>query len=155
MLRAGGGPSRRGGQAVIERPFAWIQARAGIGGMAAVFLAPNLVVFGIFILLPIVINAWYSLTGGGALFLSERSFVGLDQYRSLLDCGSFADPSTCSEDRFLRSVHNTAFFVVVQVALLVVAALATALVLDRGMRARGFWRAVFFFPVLLLSLIHI
>ena len=134
---------------MIERPFAWIQARAGIGGMAAVFLAPNLLVFGIFILLPIAINAWYSLTGGSALFLPERSFVGLEQYRTLLDCGSFADPATCGEDRFLRSVHNTAFFVVVQVALLVLAALATALVLDRDMKARGFWRAVFFFPVLL------
>ena len=40
-------------------------------------------------------------------------------------------------------------FVVLQVALLVAVAMITALILNREMRARSFWRAVFFFPVLL------
>ena len=46
-------------------------------------------------------------------------------------------------------MHNTAFFVVVEVTAMVAVALITALVLNREMRGRGFWRAVFFFPVLL------
>ena len=46
-------------------------------------------------------------------------------------------------------MHNTGFFVVAQVAALILVSLVTALVLNREMRARGFWRAVFFFPVLL------
>ena len=39
--------------------------------------------------------------------------------------------------------------IVVQVALMIGVALVTALVLNRDIRARSFWRAVFFFPVLL------
>ena len=39
--------------------------------------------------------------------------------------------------------------ILVQVTLLVVCATVTALILNRELRARGFWRAVFFFPVLL------
>jgi alpha-1,4-digalacturonate transport system permease protein len=133
----------------IGAPLAWVQRRAGLGGMAAVFLAPNLVIFTVFIVVPIAINAWYSLTGGTALFLEGRVFVGLEQYGRLLTCRDVTDPFSCREDNFWQGVHNTLLFVVVQVALMVLAAFATALVLNRKMRGRGFWRAVFFFPVLL------
>jgi alpha-1,4-digalacturonate transport system permease protein len=133
----------------IGAPLAWVQRKAGLGGMAAVFLAPNLVIFTVFIVVPIAINAWYSLTGGAALFLQGRTFVGLEQYGNLFTCRDFADPFSCREDNFWQGVHNTLLFVVVQVALMVLAAFATALVLNRRMRGRGFWRAVFFFPVLL------
>lgn len=134
---------------VIGLPFAWIQARFGRPGMIAVFLAPNVLVFGVFIVVPIALNAVYSFTGGSALFLPGRVFVGGEQYATLLACENYADAFSCGQDRFWRGVHNTAFFVVAQVAAMLVTALITALVLNREMRARGFWRAVFFFPVLL------
>ena len=44
---------------------------------------------------------------------------------------------------------NIGWFVVLQVALMIGTALVTALILNRELKARGFWRAVFFFPVLL------
>ena len=56
---------------------------------------------------------------------------------------------SCLRDEFWIAVGNTAWFVVIQVALIVVVALMTALVLNRDIRGRSFWRAVFFFPVLL------
>ena len=59
------------------------------------------------------------------------------------------DPKSCTEDLFWIAVWNTLAFVVLQVALMLVVALVTALVLNRDMRGRSFWRAVFFFPVLL------
>ena len=117
--------------------------------MAAFFLAPNMLIFGIFVLFPLVINFAYSMTGGGDLFLSDRVFVGADQYRRLFDCGNYLDAGTCAEDLFWTAVWNTAFFVVLQVAIMVGVALVTALVLNRELKARSFWRAVFFFPVLL------
>jgi alpha-1,4-digalacturonate transport system permease protein len=46
-------------------------------------------------------------------------------------------------------VHNTVLFVVVQVVVMVVLSLLTALILNGRILARGFFRAVFFFPVLL------
>ena len=133
----------------IELPLAWWQRRAGLTGMAAFFLLPNMLIFGLFVLIPMGINVLYSFTGGPAMFLANRTFVGLDQYRTLFDCGNYLEPLTCRQDAFWRAVHNTGIFVVAQVTAMVVVSLVTALVLNREMRARGFWRAVFFFPVLL------
>lgn len=134
---------------LLNVPMSFVQRRFGIGGMGAVFLAPNMLIFSIFVLIPVAINLAYSLTGGTAIFFEGRYFVGLEQYRTLLTCDDYATPSTCLQDAFWQSVHNTALFVVLQVAVLVLVSLGTALVLNREMRARGFWRGVFFFPVLL------
>jgi alpha-1,4-digalacturonate transport system permease protein len=133
----------------VDIPMSWVQRHFGLGGTAAAFLAPNMLIFGIFVLFPMALNVAYSFTGGGALFLGDRVYVGTDQYARLFDCADYGNPATCREDTFWIALRNTAFFVVVQVTLLVLVALATALVLNREMRARGFWRAVFFFPVLL------
>jgi alpha-1,4-digalacturonate transport system permease protein len=134
---------------LFNTPMSLVQRRFGIGGMGAVFLAPNMLIFTVFVLVPVAINVAYSFTGGTAIFFEGRHPVGFDQYRTLFDCGDFTNPATCQEDAFWQSIHNTVFFVLVQVAFLVLAALGTALVLNREMRGRGFWRAVFFFPVLL------
>jgi alpha-1,4-digalacturonate transport system permease protein len=133
----------------IEIPMAWLQRRAGLAAIIALFLAPNLLVFGVFVLLPIAINVLYSFTAGPAMFLGDRTFVGLDQYRTLFDCENYLEPLTCRQDAFWRAANNTGIFVVAQVSAMILVSLVTALVLDREMRARGFWRAVFFFPVLL------
>jgi alpha-1,4-digalacturonate transport system permease protein len=130
-------------------PMTWLQKRAGPLGVIAVLLAPNMLVFAVFVLLPLAINVVYSFTGGPAIFLGNRVFVGTDQYRTLLDCQNYLDPLSCRQDAFWQAVHNTGTFVVAQVTAVVITALITALVLNREMRARGFWRAVFFFPVLL------
>jgi alpha-1,4-digalacturonate transport system permease protein len=146
--------------AVVTAPLAWAaqaidpalrfwQRLTGQGGMAAFFLLPNMTVFGLFVILPLIFNFAYSMTSGTALFLAEREFVGLAQFQRLLDCSDFRDPATCQEDQFLIAVRNTALFVVLQVTLLIVAATITALILNRELRGRSFWRAVFFFPVLL------
>jgi alpha-1,4-digalacturonate transport system permease protein len=134
---------------LFEAPLSALQRVGGTGGMAAFFLLPNMAVFGIFVLFPLLVNIVYSTTGGTALFLSDRTFVGGDQYARLFDCSNYLDAKSCTEDLFWTAVWNTAGFVVVQVALMVVTALVTALVLNRDLRARSFWRAVFFFPVLL------
>jgi alpha-1,4-digalacturonate transport system permease protein len=134
---------------ILNAPLKAWQRATGTGGMAAFFLAPNMAIFGIFILVPLIMNFLYSATSGTAYFLSDRTFVGIAQYGRLLDCRDFLDPSTCREDLFWKAVHNTAIFVVLQVTLMTVASMVTALILNREIAARGFWRAVFFFPVLL------
>ncbi|MGH6924141.1 MAG: carbohydrate ABC transporter permease [Propylenella sp.] len=133
----------------VDVPMSWLQRRAGVGAFIAVLLLPNMLVFGIFVLVPLGMNVAYSFTGGPAIFLENRSFVGLDQYRILFDCKDFLVPFSCSQDAFWNAVHNTGTFVFFQVSAMVLVSLITALVLNREIRARGFWRAVFFFPVLL------
>jgi alpha-1,4-digalacturonate transport system permease protein len=135
--------------AAFEKPFQLIQRIGGIRSMPWVFLLPNLLFFGAFVILPLFINLIYSMTGGTRLFLSDRVYTGTEQYAFLLDCGSYADPTTCREDRFWRGIYNTATFIFFQVTFLVLFSLVTALILNRKIRARGFFRAVFFFPVLL------
>lgn len=134
---------------LIDRPLRALQRMTGLSGMAIFFLTPNMLIFGIFVLLPLFINFVYSTTGGSALFLPERSYVGADQYQRLFDCSNYLDPLSCQEDAFWTAVNNTFWFVVLQVTLMIGAALVTALILNRNLAARSFWRAVFFFPVLL------
>lgn len=146
--------------AVVTAPLGWLaglidpplrlwQRLAGQNGMAAFFLAPNMAIFGVFVLLPLFFNIAYSMTSGGALFLTDRQFVGGAQYARLLTCADYSDLTTCQEDQFWTAVRNTGLFVILQVSLLIVTATITALILNRELKARSFWRAVFFFPVLL------
>lgn len=139
----------RGLARLLEAPLRVWQRLAGQNGMVAFFLLPNMAIFGIFVLFPLGLNIAYSLTSGGALFLTDRDFAGLAQYQRLLTCADYSNLLSCQEDQFWTALSNTGLFVVVQVAALIVLATATALILNRELRARSFWRAVFFFPVLL------
>jgi alpha-1,4-digalacturonate transport system permease protein len=135
--------------ALLEPPLAFAQRRLGLERLAWLFLAPNLLIFGTFTFLPIAINVYYAFTGGVQLYPSERPFVGTENLATLFDCGNYLDPSSCRKDLFWRSIFNTAKFSAVQVVLMVGFSLVTALVLNRKIIGRGFWRGVYFYPVLL------
>ncbi len=126
-----------------------LQRWLGVQNMGYIFVLPNLLVFGIFVLFPMLLNFYYAFTGGTQLFPQDRTFVGTENFEHLFDCGSYLDPNTCREDRFWRGIYNTAFFVTFQVGGMVLFALITALVLNRAIRGRGFFRGIFFYPVLL------
>lgn len=126
-----------------------IQRWIGIKRMAYLFLLPNMLIFSIFVLFPMALNFYYSLTGGTQLFPQDRPYVGTDNFETLFNCGNYLDPNSCVEDRFWRAVFNTAFFVTFQVGGMVLLALITALILNREIVGRGFFRSVFFYPVLL------
>lgn len=134
---------------LLEAPLRWLQRIFGIGAMPYFFILPNLAFFGLFVVVPLFINFAFSVTGGTNFYLDARPYVGAEQYAYLADCASYLDPTTCREDRFWRGVFNTFTFVFFQVALLVLFSLITALILNREIRGRGFFRAAFFFPVLL------
>jgi alpha-1,4-digalacturonate transport system permease protein len=133
----------------VELPMRALQNALGVPRIGWVFVAPNLVILGLFTFLPIVIDFYYAFTGGAQLYPSQRPFTGLDNLQTLFDCGNYLDPSSCRKDLFWRSVYNTAWFALFQVALMVLFSLITALVLNRKIFGRGFFRGVFFYPVLL------
>jgi alpha-1,4-digalacturonate transport system permease protein len=132
-----------------ERPMRWAQGRLRGGRLGWLFVAPNLAVFGIFTFLPIAIDFVYAATGGTNLQLAARPYVGLDNMRQLLACKDHLDPNSCTVDLFWYGVWNTLKFVVLQVAFMILFSLMTALVLNKKIAGRGFFRAVFFYPVLL------
>lgn len=133
----------------LDFVFGGLQQAIGSRRMAYIFVLPNLLIFGIFVLFPMGLNFYYAFTGGTALFPQDRPFVGTQNFERLFDCDRLFDPNSCREDVFWRGVNNTAFYVIVQVGAMVLVALVTALVLNRTLRSRGFFRSVFFYPVLL------
>jgi ABC-type sugar transport system permease subunit len=136
---------------VLDGPFRALQKHIGAHRMAYIFLLPNLLVFGLFSFWPMILNFYIAFTGGQSVILSERPFVGLENFRELLNCPSYLDPKTCpvAGFSFWTGIWNTLFFAVVQVPIMIVVALVTAIILNRDIRARGFWRAVYFYPVML------
>jgi alpha-1,4-digalacturonate transport system permease protein len=133
----------------VEHPMRGLQRLLGVPRIAWAFVAPNLVVLGLFTFLPIVIDFYYAFTGGVQLYPSERPFTGWDNLATLFECENYLDPSTCRKDLFWRAAYNTGTFALLQVALMVLLSLITALVLNRKILGRGFFRGVFFYPVLL------
>ena len=138
---------------LIDIVFTPLQKLLGIKNVAYIFVLPNLLIFGIFILFPMLMNFKYAFSGGTSFFPGERPWVGTQNFQSLLDCGNYLDPNSCREDLFWRAVHNTIFYVIAQVSLMVIASLFTALSLNRKIKARGFFRSVFFYPVLLSPIV--
>jgi alpha-1,4-digalacturonate transport system permease protein len=134
---------------LFEPLFRLGQKLLGISRLGWLFVAPNLLIFGCFTFLPIIINFVYAGTGGVKLMPFERPFTGTENFGILLECRDYFDIQTCRKDVFLRAIYNTIKFSLIQVVLMVLFSLATALVLNRKIIGRGFWRGVFFYPVLL------
>ncbi len=132
---ARGGPSRR----PLRR-----DGRAGW-----LFLAPTLLVLGLFMVLPILMALWVSVsdwTGNGSPFSSRVHFVGGDNYAALL-----AEPGLTRQN-FATSVRNNGYFVLFVVPLQTAFALFLALVLhQKKLKGRQFFRTAFYFPTVTSS----
>ncbi|SBT48185.1 carbohydrate ABC transporter permease [Micromonospora auratinigra] len=117
-------------------------SRRGSRATPYLFLAPYLVLFLGFGLLPILFGLWLSVHQWD-LQLPNRPFVGLDNYRTLFD------PESADYADWWASVRATAIFTVFAVPLLVVVPLGLALLLNRSFPGRTFFRAVYFAPYVL------
>ncbi|WP_411698775.1 carbohydrate ABC transporter permease [Conyzicola sp.] len=109
---------------------------------AYLFLAPFLVIFGIFVLFPAVYGLWISLHVWNPL-LDDHPFVGLQNFFDLFTPGSI----TFSD--FWQSMGATGIFVVASVPLLLAVPLGIALLLNRRIRGGTVFRGIFFAPYVL------
>jgi alpha-1,4-digalacturonate transport system permease protein len=134
---------------LFEPLFRFAQKKLGVPNLGWLFVGPNLLVFGLFTFLPILINFAYALTGGIQLMPQNRPYTGLENFEILLECKNYFDIQSCRKDIFWRAILNTIKFSAIQVGLMILFSLVTALVLNRKIIGRGFWRGVFFYPVLL------
>jgi multiple sugar transport system permease protein len=109
---------------------------------AYLFLAPYLVLFLAFVIGPFVYGLWISLHQYD-YSLSDKPFVGLDNYTGLLDGSSpYADP-------FWDSMKATWIFTAFSVPLLLVLPLLVAMVMNAKFRGRNLFRAMYFAPYVL------
>lgn len=136
---------------LIGFPVELSQSLFGRYGVPYALLLPNMLIFGFFTFVPMILNFYVSFTGGSSISLFDRPVVGGENYARIFDCDSLLDPSTCSNEgrSFWRAMGNSLIFVAIQVPVLVAVALATALVVNKSLIGRGFWRAMFFYPVML------
>jgi multiple sugar transport system permease protein len=106
------------------------------------FMAPYLLLFLVFVLVPAVFGLWISLHNWDYL-MPETVWVGLRNYANLFD------PLFPTSGFFWQSMAATAQFTLYSVPLLVVVPLLIALVLNRRFPGRTFFRAVYFAPYVL------
>ena len=108
------------------------------------FVAPVILILGLFMLLPILMALWVSLTGWngqGSPFTSDVPFVGADNYTGLV-----AEDNLARSD-FMTAIRNNVYYVLLVVPLQTVLALGLALVVNNKMlRGKGFFRTAFYFP---------
>jgi alpha-1,4-digalacturonate transport system permease protein len=117
--------------------------------MAYLFLLPNLLVFGIFILFPMALNVYFAMTSGAAIYPQDRPFVGPTTSSACSPAPTTATPTPASRTASGARRATPACSCLFQVSGMVAISLLTALVLNRKIVARGFFRSVFFYPVLL------
>ena len=106
------------------------------------FMAPYLVLFTLFVLIPAVFGFWISLHNWDFL-LPGKPFVGLDNYTGLFTDGSRTGGI------FWQSMRATIVFTVYSVPLLLILPLGVAVLLNREFRGRTFFRAIYFAPYVL------
>ncbi len=107
--------------------------RAGLPGY--VLIAPAVLATVVFLLIPMLVSGYWSLTHYNGV--RPPDFVGLQNYLDLL-----------SDERFLRALQNTAFFVAMGMGIGPLLGLASALLLNNSVRLRGLFRSAFFLPTM-------
>lgn len=129
--------------AAVRRP----SRRSGVRGREAaagwLFIAPMVLILGLFLVVPVLMAAWVSVsdwTGRGSPLSSSVSFVGGDNYRTLVSGG------LATQD-FGTALRNNAWYVFLVVPLQTALSLFLAVLVNRKvLRGRGGFRTAFYFP---------
>lgn len=125
-------------------PRGGIRGREGIAGW--MFVAPMIIILGLFLVIPIGMALWVSFTnwqGNTNPFAVGQGtdVVGLKNYTDL-----FARDGL-TRDNFMQSIGNTFYYVLLVVPLQTVLALGLALLVTNTMlKGRSFFRTAFYFP---------
>lgn len=105
------------------------------------FLLPSLILFVVFVLVPVVQAAHYSLYKWNGLG-SLDDYIGLKNYQTL-----FNDPI------FVQAVKNNFLIAILSLLLQLPLAIALALLINRKLPGRTFFRTVFFLPYVLAPVV--
>lgn len=118
--------------------------RSGEGRFGWLFTAPAIIIIGVFLVLPILLALWVSVSdwsGLGSPINSQVSFTGAKNFAHVLTAGGLA------EKNFGTSIRNNFWFVVFVVPLQTALALFLAVQVNRRiLRGRSFFRTAYYFP---------
>jgi multiple sugar transport system permease protein len=103
---------------------------------AYLFLSPGLILFCVFTLFAVVYSFYLSFHEWNILE-PHKPFVGFDNYRRLLE-----------DRRFQQSVINTIYYTAASVPLTMIVGLLIGLLLNRNLRGRGAFRAMYYIPTI-------
>ena len=101
-----------------------------------IFIAPNVVVFAVFMFLPILLAFYISLNEW--TLIGSPTFVGLGNYLDMLE-----------DSEFLRAFYNTGVYTLGTVPTSIALGLAVAVGLNRKLPGRTLLRSIFFVPVII------
>ena len=129
-----------------KRPW-WRLREPGIRGRQTaagwLFLAPVIVILGVFLVLPIAAALWVSFSdwnGNGSPFGANAHWVGLENYRHLL-----TEPGL-DQNNFGTALRNNVYYVLLVVPIQTAVALFLAVLVNRRLKAVSFFRTAFYFP---------
>jgi multiple sugar transport system permease protein len=125
----------------------WQWREPGIRGHQAaagwLFIAPVIVILGLFLLLPIAAAAWVSFSdwnGNGSPIGANAHYVGLANYRHLLTTPGL------DQNNFGTALRNNVYYVILVVPIQTAISLFLAVLVNRRVKFVGFFRTAFYFP---------
>ena len=107
-----------------------------------IFVLPSFLLFTLIVILPIFMSGYYSMLDWDGI--GEGKFIGLK---------NFIDLFVNSSDGFVKSVGNSLILAFLSVFVQLPIALILALVLASGIKGEGFYRTVFFIPVIISTVV--
>lgn len=99
------------------------------------FIVPALLMYVTFWILPVLMSFFYGVTNWSGM--GEYKFIGLNNFKYLLKDGTM-----------FNSMKNTVIYAVFVVTYGNIQALTLALILNKKLKAKGFFRTVFYLPAL-------
>ncbi|MDQ0659207.1 carbohydrate ABC transporter permease [Paenibacillus sp. W2I17] len=109
-------------------------------GTIAVFVLPTLILFCGIVLIPIFVSSYYSLLDWNGV--GRGTFIGLDNYVEMF-----------KDTRVLNSIKNSLLFAGASVFIQLPISLVLALILASSVKGEGFYRTVYFIPVLISTVV--
>ncbi len=103
-----------------------------------IFVFPAFLVFAMIIILPIFFSVYYSTLDWNGI--GEATFIGIKNYINLF---------VNNADGFMISIKNSFIIAFLSVFVQVPIALILALVISKGIKGEGFFRTVYFIPVII------
>ena len=119
-----------------------LSLRAKDALLGGVFMSPWLIGLLLFTMFPLLYSIWLSLCQ--VEFSAEgilTSFVGIRWYKEALT----------ADANFVKDITSTLQSIVFSTPMILVFSIVLALLLNRPLRGRAFFRALYFFPVIIIS----
>lgn len=127
-------------QALAAKPVYKRRREKSMGWIPYLFVLPNLLIFGTFIVIPTIIGFYYSFHEYDGL--NPMEFVGFSNYREIL----------MNED-FWSALGKTARYALIVVPSIYCLSLAVAMLLIQPLRMKGIFRSVFYWPTMISYII--